>query len=65
MKENVGGWDRILRFVIGIVVIALGIYYQSWWGLLGIVPLFTAWRKSCMLYMPCGISTCKTKTSEK
>ena len=64
MKENVGDLDRKIRFVIGIVIMALGIYYQSWWGLIAIVPLFTAWRKSCGLYIPFGISTCKMKTSK-
>ncbi|OGU55361.1 MAG: hypothetical protein A2V66_04090 [Ignavibacteria bacterium RBG_13_36_8] len=62
MKKNVGSWDRILRFVIGAVIIALGIIYQSWWGLIGIIPLFTALTRSCLIYVPFGISTCKVKT---
>lgn len=59
MKENVGSVDRTIRFIFGVVIAALGIYYQSWWGLLAIIPLFTAFSKSCMLYIPFGISTCK------
>lgn len=60
-----GSVDRILRIVIGVVVIALGIYNKAWWGVLGIIPLFTASVSSCPLYMPFGISTCKTKQAEK
>ena len=40
MTANVGSADRILRFVVGIAIIALGIIYQSWWGAVGILPLF-------------------------
>jgi len=65
MKKNMGSVDRILRIVIGVVVIALGIYNKAWWGVLGIIPLFTASVSSCPLYMPFGISTCKTKQAEK
>lgn len=65
MKVNVGGSDRIFRIVFGIVVLILGYLYQSWWGLIGIVPLMTGLANRCPLYMPFGISTCKTKTEEK
>jgi len=64
MKKNVGSVDRVLRIVLGVVIVALGLYYQSWWGVLGIIPLFTASISSCPLYMPFGISTCKTKETE-
>jgi len=65
MKKNVGTIDRVLRIVIGVVVVALGIYNQAWWGVLGIIPLFTATISSCPLYMPFGISTNKKKTAER
>ncbi|MFA6598061.1 MAG: DUF2892 domain-containing protein [Ignavibacteriaceae bacterium] len=65
MKKNVGTIDRVLRIVIGVVVVALGIYHQAWWGVLGIIPLFTASISSCPLYMPFGISTRKTTETEK
>ncbi|GAB4131048.1 MAG: hypothetical protein Fur0015_04890 [Ignavibacteriales bacterium] len=65
MKENVGGFDRIFRIILGIVVLILGYVYHSWWGLIGIVPLMTGLVNRCPLYMPFGISTCKTKNQEK
>lgn len=64
MKKNVGGADKILRIIAGLVIIALGINFQSWWGLVGIVPLFTALTGTCPAYLPFGISTCKTKEPE-
>lgn len=64
MKKNVGSIDRVIRIVLGVVVVALGLYYQSWWGVLGIIPLFTASISSCPLYLPFGISTCKTGKKE-
>ena len=60
MQQNVGGVDRTLRLVAGLVIIALGFYFQSWWGLVGLVPLFTATTRWCPAYLPFGISTCKT-----
>jgi len=59
MKKNVGNIDRIIRIVIGLVIIMLGIVYQNWWGALGIVPLLTAFMRFCPLYAPLGMNTCK------
>ncbi|HUX53388.1 MAG TPA: DUF2892 domain-containing protein [Williamwhitmania sp.] len=61
MKKNVGSADKIIRIVIGVAIAAAGIYYQSWWGLVAIIPLATAFMGSCGLYSLVGISTCKTK----
>lgn len=60
MKTNVGNADRTLRLVAGVVIIALGIYFQSWWGAIGLIPLFTGTTRWCPAYLPFGISTCKT-----
>lgn len=59
MKKNVGKADMIIRIIIALIIGALGFYYKSWWGLVGIVPLLTAFVKFCPLYAPFGISTCK------
>lgn len=61
MEKNIGGVDRIVRLLIGIVIVALGIYYESWWGLIGLIPILTAIIGFCGLYVPLGISTCKMK----
>ncbi len=59
MNKNVGNIDKVLRVAIGIVVILLGIIYQSWWGLVGIIPLFTGFMGTCPLYMVLHLSTRK------
>lgn len=61
MKTNVGSPDRIVRIVAGLAILAAGYFYQSWWGLIGIVPLGTAAIGWCPAYLPFGISTCKKK----
>ncbi|MCB2213416.1 DUF2892 domain-containing protein [bacterium] len=59
MNANMGSADRIIRFVLGVLIIAVGIYYKSWWGAIGIIPLATALIRWCPLYLPFGISTCR------
>lgn len=60
MKKNVGSADKILRYVLGVVIIAAGIYFKSWWGVVGIVPIVTATVGFCPAYLPFGLNTCKT-----
>jgi len=61
MKCNIGKTDRIIRALIGLIVIAVGVYLKSWWGAIGLVPLFTAAIGWCGLYTLFGMSTCKAK----
>ena len=65
MKANVGSTDRIARFVIGLVIIALGFYFNSWWGVIGIVPIVTGALNFCPAYNLIGISTKKKIATEK
>lgn len=58
MQANVGRTDKIIRLVAGLAIIAVGVYYQSWWGAVGIVPIATALINWCPAYAPFGISTC-------
>jgi hypothetical protein len=64
MKENLGTADRITRIFIGAVIITAGIYFETWLGLIGIVPLATSLIKFCPLYALFGISTCPAKESQ-
>lgn len=57
MKCNVGKTDRTLRIVAGVVIIAAGLYFQSWWGAVGIVPIATGFLRWCPAYLPFGIKT--------
>ncbi len=65
MKANVGGSDRIIRFVLGAVIIALGIYFKSWWGVVGVVPIMTGLLNFCPAYSLIGVSTMKKIETEK
>jgi Protein of unknown function (DUF2892) len=59
MVCNMGNTDRTLRFIVGFAIIAAGFYFSSWWGALGVIPLFTATTRWCPAYLPFGISTAK------
>ena len=59
MKRNVGKTDRIIRVILGFGIIAVGVYFQSWWGAIGIVPILTAAIGWCPAYLPLGISSFK------
>ena len=59
MKSNVGSSDKIIRIILGVVIIAAGFYFKTWFGLVGIVPLLTAFVSFCPLYSIVGINTCK------
>lgn len=62
MKLNVGGIDRILRIIVGIVLIALTLMGTiGVWGWIGIVPLVTGLFKFCPLYSIIGMNTCPMK----
>ncbi len=59
MKCNVGITDKIIRIIIGLAVGALGIYFHSWWGLIGLIPLLTAIFGFCPLYTVLKVTTSK------
>ena len=61
LQKNVGGADRIIRIVLGLVILAAGYANGSLWGLLGLVLLATAIFRWCPVYIPFGISTKKAK----
>lgn len=59
MKQNVGTIDKVIRIILAIIIGALGYYYQSWWGLVALVPLVTAFVGVCPAWSIFGISTKK------
>lgn len=62
MKSNVGGIDRVLRIVLGLVLLGLTLAGQiGVWGWIGIVPLATGALGWCPPYSLLGINTCKTR----
>jgi membrane protein implicated in regulation of membrane protease activity len=64
MKSNVGSIDRILRIILGLVLIALAATGTvGWWSWLGIVPLATGLIGWCPPYAIFGLSSCKTRNA--
>jgi hypothetical protein len=64
MKANVGGFDRTLRIVGGIVLIALFFVLQGparYLAILGLIALGTGLLSFCPLYSVLGINTCPKK----
>ena len=61
-NTNVGGIDRVLRIVVGLVLIALVfVGPQTPLGWIGIVPLLTGLMRTCPLYSLIGLNTCPHK----
>lgn len=59
MSKNVGGIDRGLRIVAGMVLIALAATGTiGVWGWIGVAPLATGLIGWCPAYLPFGIKTC-------
>jgi len=64
MQKNVGSVDRAIRVIIGLALLSLLVLRQDssrWFGLIGLVPLLTAYLSWCPLYTPFGIKTCSGK----
>lgn len=59
MKKNLGKTDRTLRIIIGLFIIAIALYYQSWWALLGLGLLINGLSGRCGGYALFGLSTAK------
>jgi hypothetical protein len=59
MKCNVGSIDRVIRLVIGIGIAVAGIIFNSYWGLIGLIPIATGLFSFCPLYAPFKINTGK------
>lgn len=63
MKKNIGPADRKARFLIGAALLSLLFILDGsmrYIGLIGLIPLATAWMQYCPLYCPLGMNTCGT-----
>ena len=65
MSKNIGALDRVMRVIIGLVLVAYAVPVGfsstgwNWVGWLGVAPLLTAAIGFCPLYRVMGISSCK------
>jgi hypothetical protein len=59
MTANVGNLDRALRIIAGLVLLSLVfVGPQTYWGLIGLVPLMTGLVGFCPAYRLFGLSSC-------
>ncbi len=69
MSRNMGTADRVIRFVLGLALIAfaMGMILPgtgfNWIGWIGIVPIATAIVGICPLYSLIGVRTCPANSS--
>lgn len=63
MKCNVGGVDRALRILVGLLLVGLTLAgLIGVWGWIGVLPLATGVLGFCPAYPLLGVNTCcKTK----
>ncbi len=61
MNKNIGSADRLLRIILGVIILAAGFYFRSYWGAIGLIPLLTALIGWCPIYAPFRISTRKNE----
>ena len=64
MNVNVGTVDRVIRIVVGLVLLSLLFVLEGnarWFGLIGIVLLGTGLTRRCPAYSVLGMNTCGTK----
>lgn len=59
--RNVGSTDRRVRAVVGLGILAIGYYFGSYWGLIGLIPLSTSVFGVCPMYSVCKINSCQNR----
>ena len=64
MQANVGTIDRVLRIVVGLVLIGLAATGRiGAWGWIGVLPLLTGIVRVCPAYSILGVKTCASPKS--
>lgn len=62
MTKNIGSPERLIRIIIGLVLIAIVfVGPKTVWGWIGVVPLLTGLVGWCPPYQLLGINTCAKK----
>lgn len=62
MKCNVGKTEQVIRIGSGAIIVLMGLYYRSWWGIIGLAPIITGATRYCPLNALLGINNCKVKS---
>ena len=59
MNCNIGELDKVIRRSAGLMILGLGFYYKTWFGILGLLPIALSYWGYCPLYVPFNIDTKK------
>jgi len=60
MDLNVGSTDRVIRIILGLVLLSLVVVGpKTMWGLIGLIPLVTGLFGRCALYSLLGMNTAR------
>lgn len=62
LKKNVGYYDSIIRATLGVLIVLAGVYFQNWWGFLGLILVFSGGLSFCPIYKLAGIDTTRPDT---
>jgi membrane-bound ClpP family serine protease len=72
MEKNAANWDRILRGIVGIILLAIAVINYSTLGviaivlgILGAIMLFVALTGFCLIYKILGFQTLKKESKSK
>lgn len=66
MQKNIGPKDRIIRFIMAIILFALAFWQGSW--IIGFFALFTLYESLaswCVFYQLIGRNSCPIKKNDK
>lgn len=65
MEKNIGRKDKVIRLILGIILLLLGIFMKNIFSficiIIGVLLLITFFTGNCGLYKPLGINTNKPK----
>jgi hypothetical protein len=70
MTVNVGMLDRIIRIIVGAVLIAYAVPFGfpttgwNWVGWIGVIPIITAVAGYCPAYGVLGFSSCSARAHQ-
>lgn len=65
MKCNVGKTEQKIRIGAGVVIILAGLYFRSWWGIIGLVPIITGATRYCPANAILGIDNCEVENKHE
>ncbi|TQR34654.1 DUF2892 domain-containing protein [Campylobacter sp. MIT 99-7217] len=50
--------ERSIRIILAMLIFIAGLYYASWWGLIGFIPLLTGFFGVCPIRVWTGKQAC-------